>query len=171
MIYPTEWPQFYTATILNWHHLLQEDKYKDIIVESLQFCVKECKIKLYAFVIMSNHIHLIWQQIPPSTKVKLQHSFMTFTAQKIKEDLQKSNSNLLEFFKVNAKDRMYQIWERNPLAVDLFSPGVFYQKIDYLHFNPVKAGLCALPENYYYSSARFYATGMDEFSMLTHYKG
>jgi hypothetical protein len=50
MIYPTEWPQFYTATILNWQHLLQEDKYKDIVVESLQFCVKENKIRLYPFI-------------------------------------------------------------------------------------------------------------------------
>jgi hypothetical protein len=59
-VYPTEWPQFYTATILNWQHVLEDDKYKDIIVESLQFCVKENKVKMYAFVIMSNHIHLVW---------------------------------------------------------------------------------------------------------------
>jgi putative transposase len=171
IIYPTEWPQFYTATILNWQHLLKGDKYKNIIVESLQFCVKENKVKLYAFVIMSNHIHLVWQQIPPTTKVKLQHSFMTFTAQKIKEDLQKNNPILLETFKVNATDRMYQVWERNPLTINLFSPKVFYQKIDYIHFNPVVAGLCINPEDYYYSSAKFYATGIDQFNMLTHYDG
>jgi putative transposase len=168
-VYPAEWPQFYTATILNWQHVLEDDKYKDIIVESLQFCVKENKVKLYAFVIMSNHIHLVWQQIPPTTKVKLQHSFMTFTAQKIKEHLQKHNPTLLEAFRVDAKDRMYQIWERNPLAVDLFTPKVFHQKIDYVHFNPVKAGLCINPEDYYYSSAKFYTTGIDVFNMLTHY--
>jgi hypothetical protein len=46
IIYPTEWPPFYTATILNWQHLLREDKYKDIIILSLQFCVKENKVKL-----------------------------------------------------------------------------------------------------------------------------
>jgi putative transposase len=120
---------------------------------------------------MSNHIHSVWQQIPPTTKVKLQHSFMTFTAQKIKEDLQKNNQVLLETFKVNATDRMYQIWERNPLTVDLFSPKVFYQKIDYVHFNPVVTGLYINPEDYYYSSAKFYATGIDEFDMLTHYDG
>jgi putative transposase len=171
MIYLTEWPQFYTATVLNWQHLLENDKYKNIIVESLQFCVKENKVKLYAFVIMSNHIHLVWQQIPPTTKVKLQHSFMTFTAQKIKEDLRKNNPILLETFKVNTTDRMYQIWERNPLTVDLFSPKVFHQKIDYVHFNPVVAGLCINPEDYYYSSAKFYATGIDEFDVLTHYDG
>lgn len=171
MNYATEWPQFYTSTILNWHHLLEEDKCKNMIVESLQFCIKESKAKLYAFVLMSNHIHLVWQQIPPITKTRLQHSFMTFTAQKIKEDLQKNNPTLLESFKVNAKDRMYQIWERNPLTIDLFSPKVFHQKIEYVHYNPVKAGLCLHPDDYYYSSAKFYATGIDEFNMLTHYDG
>jgi putative transposase len=177
MNYPIEWPQFYTATILNWQHLLQEDKYKNIILESLQYCVKENKVKLYAFAIMSNHIHLVWQQIPPTTKVKLQHSLihrilrMTYIAQKIKEDLLKHNPTLLESFRVDAKDRMYQIWERNPLTVDLFSPKVFHQKIEYVHLNPVKAGLCLHPEDYYYSSAKFYTTGIDEFNMLTHYDG
>jgi putative transposase len=85
--------------------------------------------------------------------------------------LQKNNPILLETFKVNATDRMYQIWERNPLTVDLFSPKVFYQKIDYVHFNPVVAGLCINPEDYYYSSSKFYATGIDEFDVLTHYDG
>ena len=171
MIYPTEWPQFYTATILNWQNLLHEDKYKDIIVESLQFCVKENKVKLYAFVIMSNHIHLVWQPIYPTLRVKLQHSFMTFTAQKIKEELKRNNPVLLEIFKVGAKDRMYQIWERNALTIDLFAPKAFYQKIDYVHYNPVKAGLCIESEDYYYSSAKFYLTGVDEFNMLTHFNG
>ncbi len=66
---------------------------------------------------------------------------------------------------------MYQIWERNPLTVDLFLPKVFYQKIDYIHFNLVVASLCIHPEDYYYSSAKFYATNIDEFNMLTHYDG
>ena len=87
MMFSTEWPQFYTATVLNWQHLLNNNKYKEIIIESLQFCVKENKVKLYAFVIMGNHIHLVWQQLHPVTKAKLQHHFMNFTAQKIKRKL------------------------------------------------------------------------------------
>ena len=168
-IYPSEWPQFYTATILNWQHLLKDDKAKDIIIESLQYCVKERKVKLYAFVIMSNHIHLVWQPLLPTNKVKLQHSFMTYTAQKIKDYLKLHNPILLESFKVDAKDRQYQIWERNSLTVDLFTPKVLHQKIDYIHHNPVMAGLCAHPEDYQYSSAEFYKTGVDEFKVLTHY--
>ena len=56
----TEWPQYFTATNLEWKKLLQPDKYKDIIIESLRFLVTEQRIRLYAFVIMINHIHLIW---------------------------------------------------------------------------------------------------------------
>ena len=168
-LFATEWPQFYTATILNWQPLLNNNKYKDIIIESLQFCVKENKVKLYAFVIMSNHTHLVWQPLHPITKAKLQHHFMTFTAQKIKEDLKLTNPALLESFKVNAKDRAYQIWKRNPLSVDLFTPKVLQQKIGYIHTNPVKAGFCLYPEGYHYSSAKFYKTGMDDFGMLANY--
>jgi len=51
-------PQYFTATILDWQHLLKPDKYKDIIIQSLQFLVKEKRIELNAFAIMSNHIHL-----------------------------------------------------------------------------------------------------------------
>ncbi len=54
-------PQFFTATLLNWIPLLKDDQYKDTIIRSLHFLkTKQC-IKIYAFVIMPNHMHLIWQ--------------------------------------------------------------------------------------------------------------
>ncbi len=53
--------QYFTSTILDWQHLLKPDKYKNIIIQSLQFLEKEKRIELNAFAIMSNHIHLIWQ--------------------------------------------------------------------------------------------------------------
>jgi len=57
------------------------------------------------------------------------------------------------------------------LGIYFFNEAVFIQKLDYIHYNPVKAGLCPLPEEYYYSSAKFYEYGIDDFGMLTHYKG
>jgi putative transposase len=56
------------------------------------------------------------------------------------------------------------------LGIDLFTEAVFIQKLDYIHQNPLKAGLCNLPEEYYYSSAKFYECGVDDFGILTHYK-
>ena len=72
---------------------------------------------------------------------------------------------------VNKGDREYQIWKRESLGVDLFTKAVFNQKLDYIRYNPVLAGLCKLPEEYYYSSALFYEHGIDHFNMLTHYMG
>ena len=171
MKYPVFWPQFFTATILEWRHLLKQDKYKDVIIESLRFLVAEKRIELNAFVIMSNHIHLIWQPLGDFTPEKIQHSLMSFTAHKFKNDLEQNHVQVLPYFKVQAKDRAYQFWERNPLGIDLYNDAVFTQKLDYIHWNPVAAGLCTLPEDYYYSSAKFYEYGVDDFGMLTHYKG
>ncbi len=163
--------QFFTATILEWKPLLKEDKYKDIIIESLRFLVKEKRIVVYAFVIMNNHIHLVWQIQAGHIKENVQRDFLKFTGQMMKYDLQKNNVALLESFLVKAKDRQYQFWERNALSIDLFSEAVLMQKIKYIHQNPVKAGLCDLAETYQYSSAKFYETGKDDFDFIEHVQG
>jgi putative transposase len=159
---------FFTATIFDWKKLLQPEKYKKIIADSLAFLVKENRVKVYAFTLMDNHIHLIWQALPKNTPEQLQRSFLRFTAQQIKFDLQEHHPKILEMFYVGAKDRMYQFWERNPLSVDLYSPSVMYQKLEYIHENPVRAGLCSIPEDYKYSSASFYETGETEWVWLSH---
>ena len=169
--YAEHWPQFYTATINNWQHLLEDDKHKDIIIDSLIFLVTEKRIELNAFVIMSNHIHLIWQPMFGFTPTDIQSSFMKYTAQQLKRSLTKNNTEALASFKVNKYDREYQFWKREPLGIELISPAVFEQKLDYMHYNPVRAGMCISPEYYYYSSARFYYDGIDSFGMLTHYSG
>ena len=87
MKYPVIWPQFYTATILHWKQLLKEDEYKHIIIECLKFLVKEQRIELNAFVIMSNHVHLKWQPLQQYTLTHIQSSFMTQTAKAIKKKL------------------------------------------------------------------------------------
>lgn len=120
---------------------------------------------------MNNHIHLIWQMLPGNEPTAVQLSFMKYTAQQIKFELLKDAPGLMEKCKVNKGDREYQIWKREPLAIDLFTEAVFMQKLNYIHNNPVAAGLCKLPEEYYYSSALFYEQGIDHFNMLTHYKG
>lgn len=160
---PENWPQFFTATILNWMPLLHNDHYKEIIINSLRFAIKEKRIKLIAFVIMQNHLHLVWQQLLPYTKTQVQLSFMKFTAQQIKFHLEKNNPAMLRKYKVCLKDREYQFWERNPLTTELFTPDVVQQKIDYIHNNPVRAGLCKYPEEYKYSSADYYETGAELF--------
>ena len=78
---------------------------------------------------------------------------------------------MLANLKVNKYDRDYQIWKREPLSIDLITESMFIQKLEYIHHNPVTAGLCKVPEEYYYSSAKFYLDGTNDFGMLTHFSG
>jgi putative transposase len=167
------YPQFFTATILEWKHLLKPDKYKDIVVNSLDFLVENNRVAVYGFVIMPNHIHLIWQMAENHERENIQRDFLKYTAQQIKFDLIEYHSEFLEQFRVNAKDRNYQIWERNPLSIDIWCEKVMLQKLNYIHYNPVQPhwNLCKEPVDYRYSSAGFYETGKTEWKFLTHYLG
>ena len=166
----TEYPHFFTATILEWKKLLKPDKYKDIIIDSMRFLVTKQRVIIYGFVIMINHLHIVWQMNSGVKRSDVQRDFLKFTAQKIQRDLKKNHPQLLDQFFVNAKDRKYQFWERNPLSVEIWSEKVLKQKLKYLHENPVRAGLCRFPEEYKYSSALFYKTGIDNWGFLTHYR-
>ena len=122
-----------------------------------------------AFTIMINHMHLIWQIQDGFKREEVQRDFLKYVSQTIIKDLKRNHPDVLEKFYVGTKDRKYQIWKRNPLSIDLISEKIYFQKFDYTHYNAVTAGLCTIPENYKYSSAKFYETGYDEFGFLTHY--
>ncbi len=171
MDYPVIWPQFFTATIHKWNHLLSKDSFKDIIVESLRYLVNDGRIELNAFVIMNNHIHLIWQPLKQYDLTDIQRSFLTHTAKTIKKKILQEDPALIEKHKVNKYDRTCQIWKRESLSVELFTEAAFMQKLEYIHQNPVAAGLVNMSEEYSYSSAKFYELGIDHFNMLTHYSG
>ncbi len=164
---------FFTATILEWKHLLRPDKYKLMIVESLKFLVQHDRASVYGFVIMPNHLHLLWRMQEPHLREHVQRDFLKFTAQRLKFDLEKNHPQVLEKFYVGAKDRKYQVWERNPLSVYCYTSVVLMQKLHYIHHNPVqeKWKLATLPEEYAFSSARFYAGQPDSFDFLTHLQG
>ena len=166
----TEYAQFFTATILNWKKLLEPDKYKDVIIRSMRFLVENNRVIIYGFVIMSNHIHLIWQMKAGIKRDALQRDFQKFTAQRIKDNLKINHPDVLSLFLVKAKDRKYQFWERNPLSIEIWTEKVLIQKLNYIHENPVRAGLCNYPEEYKYSSALLYKTGIDNWGFLTHFR-
>src|ERR1019366_3849435 len=98
---------YFTATVYEWEPLLANDNYKDIIIESLQYLVDKKRIELNAFVIMNNHIHLIWQALQSFTPSQIQASFMKFTAQQLKPSMMKNDIDLLASLKLNKYDREY----------------------------------------------------------------
>jgi len=162
---------FFTASILNWHPILFDPKLKSIVLESLKFLQKEKAIKIYGFVIMPNHIHLILMPLDNPKFKNIQLSFMRFTAQKIKFYLRDNSPEKLEDFLVNKRDRQYQIWQRKPLSTELHSRKIIEQKLDYTHNNPVQGKwmLAESPLHYPWSSFNFYEEENDRFDFLTHY--
>ena len=164
--------QFITITNLIWQPVLQNDYHKQIILEALARRSALEQVTVYGFVIMPNHLHFIWQLHDGINRTGFQRDFLKFTARSILNFMRMHDDPLLKTLKVKAADRNFQVWERNSLSVDLFTEKVFLQKLDYVHNNPVqpKWKLATLPEEYEWSSASFYETGINRFSFLTHYR-
>ena len=162
---------FWTDTIKDWKHLLKPDKYKELIISSWQELIRRKQIAIYAFVIMPNHMHVIWEMKEPNGKEMGHASFNKFTSHMILKDLRINHPDVLPYFKVVDAERNYRFWQRDPLAVPMDSKLKIEQKINYIHNNPLQErwNLAFCPENYYWSSAEFYKSGKDEFDILTHY--
>jgi putative transposase len=162
---------FWTITIKNWIPLLYSNEYKIIIIESLKWlCEKELVI-IYGYVIMPNHIHLLWKQLKMNGKEFPKNSFEKFTSHQFRKKMILENPDELKRFLVDASDRMYNFWQRDPLAIRVYNRDMASQKLDYMHFNPLQEHwkLCTSPEEYKFSSSSFYECNMDEFGIVSHY--
>jgi putative transposase len=159
---------FWTATINNWQRLLQKDAYKDVIIGSLEHLSGKGKIDVFAFVIMPNHIHLIWRANELNGKETAQGSFLKFTAHEFKKILTNEGGIELEDYAVEAHNKKYEFWQRDSLAVHLYTREVACQKLDYTHYNPVadQWQLVSDPCDYKYSTARFYEMGIKDFAFV-----
>jgi putative transposase len=159
---------FWTATINNWQRLLENDEYKDVIIDSLQYLTDEGKIDVFAFVIMPNHIHFIWRVNEPNGKESPQGSFLKYTAHTFKKMLRKEGGGKLASYAVDADNKKYEFWQRDSLAIPLFTKKVAIQKLKYMHFNPLAEHwqLVKDPCDYKYSSARYYELNEKNFLFL-----
>jgi putative transposase len=162
---------FWTITINNWQHLLMNNTYKQIVIASLQWLFQKELIKIYGYVIMPNHIHLLWEQLKMNGNEFPKNSFEKFTAHQFLQQLRKDKSSDLEKYRVTASDRQYNFWQRDPLAIQVTGREMASQKLEYIHNNPLQPhwDLCPVPEDYRFSSAAFYEKQIDPFNILTHY--
>jgi putative transposase len=163
---------FFTATILNWQNLLEIETHKDIILSSLEYFNKSKKAIISGFVIMSNHIHLLFMLNPDYPLSSFKRDFLKFTAQKIKLNIIDNHPEILKKFASSQNDRQFQIWERRPLATELYSKSIVKEKLDYIHMNPCRSkhNVVFNPSDYYYSSARFYEKSDRTFEFLLDYR-
>ncbi|MFK7953143.1 MAG: transposase [Ekhidna sp.] len=156
---------FWTATIHNWFHLLEAESKKSILTDSLSHLSSKELIDVFGFVIMPNHVHIIWRMNKMNGKERPFGSFLKYTAHEFKKLL---SSSELSPFSVQRSNKNFEFWQRDSLAIELYSPEVAYQKLDYIHLNPMskKWNLVTDPSDYLYSSAKFYETGISKFPFL-----
>lgn len=152
---------FVTLTVVGWINVFTRRIYKDFIIDNLAYCRQEKGLLIYAYVLMTNHLHLVIdtnRDLVPN----ILRDFKTFTSKKIvkmiKENPQESRKAWMidSFKRYGANNNLninHQFWRNGNYPVGLYSNKVIQQKIDYIQSNPVKAGFVSKPENYYYSSA------------------
>jgi len=164
---------FWTDTIKDWHKLLDDDFNKNIIIDCWQNLVGREKIKLYAFVIMPNHLHAIWEMLNENGKEMPHASFNKFTSHQFLKGLKEYfPDQIIHYGESRDNERNHRFWQRDPLAVLMDSRYKVEKKIEYIHLNPLQEqwNLVSKPEDYKWSSARFYEAGIDEFKILTDYR-
>ena len=161
---------FWTATINGWKYLLAEDSMKMEVIQSLQWLRAKALIAVYAYVIMPNHIHLLWELHAPNGKESAKGSLLKFTAHQFRRLLYERNPALLKEYEVDRENKKHEFWQRDPLAIPLYSRAAILQKMDYIHNNPVsgKWMLAHSADAYRFSSASYYQTDIDKFGILTH---
>ncbi len=156
---------FVTFQVVEWIDIFSRKVYRDIILDSLRYCQKHKSLEIFAFVIMTNHVHLLVR----STNGKLSDTIRelkSYTARQINNDIienpQESRKKwMLNLFKFAAKKHKrsehYQFWTHENHAEEIAGNSFLEQKINYIHENPVRAGFVAKAEEYLYSSAVAYA--------------
>ena len=163
--------QFFTAVCTDWLSLLQSEECKDVIIRALQYRVKTKQVAIAGYVIMPNHIHIIWRIAAGMERKNFQRDFLKITAKQIIDILQRNEPGMIPAITVNLKDRKLQVWKRNSMSIDLFNEKFLLQKLNYIHNNPCqpKWQLVNHPFDYSYSSAKFYYNREDRFEILKHY--
>jgi len=150
-------PHFLTLSVLHWIPVFTRPETVTIVLESLQH-LNQRGLKLYAYVILENHLHLIAQS-PDLNKDMT--SFKSFTARKLIDYMKQNNiktllDQLAFYKKAHKKDREFQFWQEGMHPQLIENQEVLKQKINYIHQNPVKRGYIDQAEHWRYSSARNY---------------
>lgn len=151
-------PHFLTFTVLNWLPVFTRPGTVQIILDALTWRQRNKGVKIYGYVILENHMHCILQA--PELRQQV-HDFKAFTAKEILSYLEENKVekllSLLAFFKKPHKsDSRYQFWQEGSHPQLVQDEEMLRQKLEYIHFNPVKRGYVDDPVHWRYSSARNY---------------
>ncbi|HNR32907.1 MAG TPA: transposase [Candidatus Hydrogenedentes bacterium] len=152
---------FLTATIIEWIPVFIGQDACDIVIDALRFCRAHKGLRLYAYVVMENHIHLVAEAPDLGQVVR---DFKRHTAKELIRLAEVENKTwLLNQFsywrKRYKRESGHQVWQEGVHPQLIQSDAMREQKIDYIHYNPVRRGWVDAPEHWRYSSARNYLLG------------
>ena len=152
-------PYFITATTVNWLPLFSNPAIAQIIFDSLKFLQEQKRLYIIAYVLMENHIHLVAFS---DHLAKELGDFKSFTARQCIDYYQQQGNDFvlkqLEFHKLPShKDRDYQFWQEGVHPQQIQNETMLQQKVDYIHYNPIRRGYVDKATDWRYSSARNYA--------------
>jgi REP element-mobilizing transposase RayT len=156
-------PHFITATVVDWIDVFTRQNHRDCIINSMKYCIQNRGMIVYAYVIMSNHIHMVVQSQDGKLS-DVMRDFKKFTARSILNNIQTEPESrrvwMLERFKkateTHSRNKNYQFWKFGNHPKEIYSSKFMWTKINYIHKNPVKAGIVRKAEAYIYSSASNY---------------
>jgi REP element-mobilizing transposase RayT len=156
-----EYFYFVTATVVEWRNIFTSDKYFKIIIDSLTYCSLKKELRIAAFVIMTNHLHLIAKGSKTHPLSHIMRDFKHFTAIQIIEALEEEHryDDLKIFEEATMQDRRgnsHKVWHEGSHPILLDNAEIFRSKIEYLHNNPVRKGFAENAEDWQYSSASDY---------------
>jgi len=165
---------YMTFTVVGWIDVFTRKAYKDILTETMRYCIKNKGLSLHAYVIMSNHMHVIMSAKEGHRLSDIVRDFKKYTATSIIDMIltnkEESRSEwMLKLFKYYAKynknNTKYQFWKQDNRPIELSSPKWINQKLAYIHLNPVRAGIVDKAADYLYSSAGRYIGGEGQIEM------
>ena len=156
---------YLTFTVVDWIDVFTRNIYKTVIVDSLNFCIANKGLEVFAWCLMSNHLHLVCRAVEENRLSDIIRDFKKFTAKSIIEMINTTPESrrdwMLYRFKFAGKfdNRIthYRFWQDTNHAIQIDSTEILEQKINYTHDNPVRAMIVGKQEDYLYSSARDYA--------------
>jgi REP element-mobilizing transposase RayT len=139
---------FLTLTVQNWYYIFDRHNRWDILAESLSYCQKNKSLKIYAYIFMLNHLHLVASAEDLSGVIR---DFKKFTSKEIQKNLLATESNVLKLFAVESGG--YEFWQESNMPKLIESDDFFNQKVEYIHANPVRKQYVKNPEDWVWSSA------------------
>ncbi len=150
---------FETFTVQNWVSVfLDFPMANDIVIDSLNYLSKYESMEIYAFVIMRDHMHLVWEIKDDEILSEIRSKFKSYTGRNIVKMLGNVDQEYLENFQSERQDRKHKFWKIGKYSYHLKHRDIVLQKIRYIHQNPLVGDYKSVDrvEEYRYSSARFY---------------